>query len=199
MPLGGTGAILGGLLGSAVGAPPAGGPFFGKLGEVIAAWGLTNIVVKPGLMVAAGSAVTGAGVISVIGAKEELGLKFAQAIGAVDSGNVAKWTVVAGALISHLETFCTVNPSSFVASPSGGPLTGAGTLVFSSPSFVPPLATQLDLNDPGNLVALAAFNAALIGHLQTNAAVVGVALVTPFIPLTSPNGGGPITGTGSLL
>lgn len=200
MPLGGTGSILGGLLASAVGAPPVAGSFFAAIGDVIAAWGLTNIVVRPGAMVAAGATVTGAGTIEVIGDEGELGLKLAQAIGATDDANVEKWTVVAKGLMAHLESFGSVNPASFaVSNPvTGGPLGGSGLLSFSSPSFVPPLAAQLDVTEPVSAAALAAFNAALLNHIQTNATVVSIALVTPFVPLTAPPGGGPISGSGSI-
>ncbi len=200
MPLNGTGSILGSLLSSAVGAPPVAGEFFGNIGSVIASWGLTNIVVRPGKMKASGASVVDPGAIDVIGGIDELGLKLAEAIGSTDEGNVEKWTVIARGLKKHLEEHGSVDPALFtIANPtSGGPIAGTGALKFDLPSFVPPLAEQLGLSDPGNLLALGAFNVALLNHLQANASIVPVSIVDPFVPLTAPAGGGPITGAGSI-
>jgi hypothetical protein len=185
---------MGTLLAAATGAPPEGGGFFESLGAVIASWGLSNIKAMPGSMVAAGPAVTGLGSFLVMGDTDDLGFQFATAVHATDEGNLVKWRVVASALVAHFNAYGQINPAGFVG---GGVLSGAGTVQFSSMVFVPPLATQLGLNDPGNLLALSAFTASLLNHIKTNASVISLSISPPFVPFTG--AGGPVTGSGSII
>lgn len=199
-PLGGTGAVMGAAMSAAVGAPPAGGAFFSAIGSVIASWGLTNIRVLPGTMVSAGTAVSGQGTITVDDNHQDLGLQLATAVGNPDDpGNVEEWTEIAKGIIGHLPIFAKVDGSTFVApSPGPGPLTGTAKVTMTGYLFVPPLAVRLDLVDPANLAAMSSFELSLNQHIVSNATAVPISIQAPFTPLTSPGGGGPITGQGSI-
>jgi hypothetical protein len=198
MPLGGTGAIMGSAMAAAVGSTaPASGAMFAVLGDTIAAWALTNIEVNPGAMAVSSGAVAGIGSFSVTGSAAELGAALAAAmtIPASATDSIAVWVAVAGALISHFENFGQANGAGLT---QGAVLGGQGTLLWASPVFVPPLATVMTppVTDPVAALALEAFGAALLLHIQTNAAIVAVSLSGA--PLSGP-ADGPVTGTGSII
>jgi hypothetical protein len=196
MPLGGTGGALGSVLAGAVGAPSSAGSLFAKLGGQIADWAPAHIVVKPGVMVAASGAVAGLGTFEVNGTKEDLGALFANVleIPATASDARAKWITVAEALIDHFNDYGQANGTGLT---SGAPCGGVGTLQWKSPTFVPPLAQRLEVDDVVAAAALEAFAVQLLSHIQTNASVVAISLADPPLPLTAPTDGA-VTGSGSI-
>jgi hypothetical protein len=196
MPLAGTGDILGSVLASAVGAPSAIGSFFATVGGVIAAWAPENIQVQPGAMAAASGAVSGLGSFSVSGTKEDLGNSLATALAIPLDADMARarWITVAEALIGHFEDYGQANGTGLS---SGSPLTGAGTLQWTSPIFVPLLSGRLEVSEPVSAAAVDAFGAQLLNHISSNAAVVAISLADPPVPLSAPTDG-PVTGTGTI-
>ncbi len=194
MPLGGSGGVLGDLLASAVGAPPAAGSFFGKLGGVIASWAPANIQVKPVSMVAAQGAVAGTGKFQIDGTKEDLGNKLADALDIPADAVAARatWIATADAIIKHLVDFGVPNGTGLT---SGAPCGGQGTVAFTSPLFVPPLASAIAVADAFAAGLLEAFAAGLINHIAANAKVVAISLSG--LPLTAPPDGA-VTGTGTI-
>jgi len=194
MPLGGTGAVLGSALSSAVGAPASAGSVFSTLGQTVASWAPANIIVQPGAMAASSGAVAGIGTFDVKGSAGELGALFADALGvpvtATDSR--ATWVTIAQALIDHFNDYGQANGTGFT---SGTPLAGAGTLQWLSPTFIPSLASRLNVTNAVSAAALEAFAVALLAHIKTNASVVSVSLTG--VPMSAPSDG-PVTGTGSL-
>jgi hypothetical protein len=196
MPLGGAGNLLGSVLASAVGAPAEVGGFFATLGGVIASWAPANITILPGAMVAAGGAVSGIGIFTVAGDPNELGNNIAAALGIepappLDSAR-QKWRDFAAAFCDQLETLGQANGTGLSA---GVPLAGAGTVVFTTPVFVPPLSQSLAVTEPVSAAALEAFGAMLLSFIQTNAQVVSLSLSGP--PLSAPPDG-PVIGTGTI-
>lgn len=199
MPLGGSGAIMGALILAAIANPdPAAIPAFATLGDTIAIWCLGNVSCLAGTMTAAGSAVTGAGIFTTSADENDLGPKLAVAMKDPSPQGIAKWTAFARAFISHLKTFGQVDPSTFVAAPTGGPLTGTGKVKFTSLVFAPLLSSQLGVTDAVAGAMLEVFGLQILTHIQQYAQVLPIAIVAPFVPYTAPNGGGPITGAGSF-
>lgn len=200
MPLTGSGAIMGAAILAAIGNPdPAAIPVFATLGDTIGAWSITNMNCKPGLMVSAGAAVSGFGSLEAVGEASDLGAALATAMQDPSEDGIETWTKFATALLSHFETFGQINPASFVApSPSGGPLTGTGTIQFSSLVFSPLLSSQLDVEEPVAAAMLEVFGAQILSHIAASAVVVPLTTHAPFIPFTAPAGGGPISGAGAI-
>lgn len=190
------GPALGSALALAVGAPPSAGGMFAALGGVIASWAPANIQVNPGAMTAASGAVSGLGSFTVNGEAAELGALFCDAltipITATDSRAV--WLAVAQAIVDHLNNFGIANGTGFS---SGVPLTGAGTVSFASPVFVPPLALRFTppVTDPVAAALLVLFDTALIAYLTANASVSAISLSGP--ALSAPSDG-PVTGSGTI-
>lgn len=201
MPLAGTASILGGLMTAAVGAPPVASGFFERIANVLGLWTLGGVVVRPGLMVVAGTAVTGRGAIEVIGDVDQLGRSLADAaVGPqpADEGTLKTYALLAKAYARHLSTVVLVDPGALTSpSPvSGGALTGVGKL--DVPPFAPSLAAQMEITDPDAASGVELFGVQILTHLALNAQVVGIPLVAPFLPLTAPPGGGPVLGSGSI-
>lgn len=206
MPINGSGPAMGAALMAAIGnIDPAAIPEFGQLMTTIGAWALTNIQVLPGTMVSAGAAVSGLGALKGLEDGTQLGQQLATAMKDPSEQGVTKWTQFAKALVTQMETTGGVNPAGFVApTPAGGPLTGTGLLDFTPPAFTPPLSTSLTMADEPATAPIAKamvelWGATIIAQLKLVATVVPVALAAPFIPLTAPPGGGPISGAGSVL
>jgi hypothetical protein len=196
MPLSGSGGPLGDVLASAVGAPSAVSGFFQQVGAVIASWAPANIQVIPGAMAATGSAVSGIGSFNVQGTKEDLGGRLADAllIPADAAPSRAKWVGVAGALIDHFNDYGQANGTGLL---SGSPCTGAGTVAFTAPTFIPALSSVLGVGEPVAAGLLEAFALQLVSYIQANAIVVAVSLTIPPVPLSAP-ANGPVVGTGTI-
>ncbi len=183
------------VIASAMGTPdPAAGAAWSGVCGVLAVWLPANCVVLPGLMVAAGSAVSGLGIITISGSAADLGLQLALAAGSppTDAAAIAKWTLIATHIITDFTTNIKVNGSTFVAVPTGGPITGTALLTLTAPLLAVLFAT-LATDAPG----IAAFT--LFGSmLEAQIIVLGQAIPLP-IGMTSPAGGGPLVGTGTIL
>lgn len=194
MPLGGSGNVLGGILASAVGAPPSAGDLFNKVGAVIASWAPAHISVKPGAMAASSGNVSGLGSFAVEGSKEELGGLFSDALGLPADATAAraKWITVAGGLIDHFNNFGQANGTGLT---SGSPCGGAGTVQWAAPTFVPTLTQRLDVTDAIAGGLLEVFALQLLNHIKTKASVVALSLSGA--PLSAPTDG-PVTGTGTI-
>jgi hypothetical protein len=167
---------------------------FATLGGVIADWAPAHIAVNPGAMAAVSGAVAGLGTFTVDGTAEELRDLFctAMGIGATATDSRATWLAVAQALIDHFDNYGQANGTGLT---SGTPCAGQGTVQWLSPTFIPPLATRLDVSDAVAAVALEAFAVALLAHIQTNASVVSISLSGP--PMSAPTDG-PVAGTGTI-
>jgi hypothetical protein len=190
---------MGAAILTAIGNPdPAAIPAFATLGDTIGLWSITNMNCTPGLMVAAGSAVSGFGALEAVGSASDLGTALATAMQDPSEDGIRTWTKFATALLSHLETFGQVNPAPFVAPPSGGPLTGTGLIQFTSLVFLPLLSSQLEVEEPVAAAMLEVFGAQILSHIATNALVVPLTTHAPFVPFTAPSGGGSITGAGAI-
>lgn len=177
---------------------PAAIPEFATLGDTIGTWCVANVECTPGTMVAAGSAVNGLGAIAVQGEADDLGKKLAIAMKDPSADGVRTWTKFAKALLTHMKTFGSVNASTFTASPSGGPLGGTGKIVFTNPLFTPLLSSALGVDDPVAAAMLEVFGAQILAHIALAAVVMPATILSPFIPLTAPSGGGPVTGAGAI-
>lgn len=160
------------------------------MGTAMASWLVSNVVVNnipPASLSAAGSVVGGTGRFSITGSGDSFGDALAASVGAVDVAGIAKWRALGGAIRSHIIAQGRANPTSYVANPLGGPVTGAGTLSFASTVFSPSLASVLGLTDALNVAVWLALGTAILGHISANA-VVGS------LGFTSPSGGGPLVG-----
>ena len=60
------------------------------------------------------------------------------------------------------------------------------------------LSTQLGVADPVAAAMLEIFGAQILAHIATQAVVVPLTIIAPFIPYTAPPGGGPIAGAGAI-
>lgn len=142
---------------------------------------------QPGTLVAAGSAVSGRGSPLSVSLVPSL---LVGPAGSVDAPGVAAWTAIGSALQSFINGNAQVVPSAFVASPTGGPVTGAGTVGFASSALGPVLATAAGSVDAPGIAAWTAIAAAVLNHFTTNGVVASA--------YASPNGGGALTGEGTL-
>lgn len=189
--------VIGPLLGVALSPPdpiPAGAAWSG-VGGAIGAWAPGAVLVLPGTMTAAGAAVTGRGVFSVVGDTAELGRAMATGAGSTDPDGIARWTTIAERFAFWLETFGQANPSAFVANPAGGPVTGTGTIEFSNMGFGADVASALAVSDPAGV---AAWTSVVGPTLLAQVIFLGQVLATP-IGFASPGGGGPLTGSGTII
>lgn len=187
--------LLGPVIATAMGTPdPAAAAAWSGVCGVLGVWLPGNSIVLPGLMVAAGSAVSGLGIIQITGSVADLGLQLALGAGSppTDAAAIAKWTLIAGHIKTDFETNIKVNGSTFVAVPTGGPITGTALLTLTAP-LLPVLFATMATDPPG----IAAF--ALFGTLlEAQIIVLAQALPLP-IGMTSPSGGGPLVGTGTII
>ncbi len=191
-----SGAALGDALAAAVGAPPSAGAMFAALGGVIASWALSNIQVNPGAMAAASGTVSGIGTFSVTGDASELGALFCTALTIPESATDSRavWVATAQSFIDHLENFGQPNGTGLT---SGIPCGGTGTVAFSAPTFIPPLALVYTppTTDPVAAAGLVVFATTLVSFITSNAIVIPVSLSGP--PLSAPTDGA-VTGTGTI-
>lgn len=154
-------------------------------------WLPPNTLVLPGLMVAAGVAVTGLADMQ-FPAGPTLGPLLAVAAGDVDAIGIANWTAVGLAIVTHLTAFCKGLPDNFVAIPLGGLIAGTGKLVIAPP-IMPLVPVAAGSTDPVGIANWLAVTLAISSHLMAN----GQMLATP-IGFASPSGGGALTGTGTI-
>lgn len=192
MPLSGTESILGLALAAAAGSvDPKGITQWTSVATALLTWLPPNTIVLPGLMVAAGVAVTGLADMQ-FPAGPTLGPLLAIAAGSVDAIGIANWTAVGLAVVTHLTAFCKGNPDNFVANPVGGPVTGTGKLI-TAPPIMPTVPPAAGSTDPAGIANWLAVSLAVSSHLMAN----GQMLATP-VGFASPPGGGPLTGTGTI-
>lgn len=197
MPLAGSDSIVGGLISAALLTPVAAANWTSVAG-VFSAWLPTNTVVLPGTMTAAGAAVTGTGTFEIAGDEGELGTALALAAGSppTDTAAVDKWTAVAGAVIAHITDNGQALPSAFVSPGSvvsPNPITGTGTLSFTSPIGTA-IAVAMGTTDAPGIAGWLLVGGLIQAHLQAFTQVVAV-------PggFTAPAGGGPLVGAGAIL
>jgi hypothetical protein len=178
---------------------PAAIPGFSAVNDTLASWCLSNVSCLPGTMVSAGTAVSGLGTLLPSDDGTSLGQPLAVAMGDPSESGVTYWTLFAKAIVAHMQAFGQVNGATFIApSPGPGPLTGTALVQFSSLIFVPLLSTQLGVTDPTAAALLEVMGLQTLTGIMQNAVVVPLSISAPFVPYTSPVGGGPITGAGSL-
>lgn len=186
---------VGAIIATAMGTPdPAAIAAWSGVCGVLAVWLPANCVVLPGLMVAAGAAVSGLGVITISGSAADLGLQLALAAGSppTDAAAIAKWTQIAGHIITDFTTNIKVNGSTLVAVPTGGPITGTALLTLTAPLLSVLFATMA--TDAAGIAAFALFGSIL----EAQIILLGQMIPLP-IGMASPSGGGPLTGTGTIL
>ena len=194
MPLSTLGAVGGPLIGAAL-LTPAAVPQWSAILQAVGSFLVSNTLVLPGTMSAAGSAVTGKGAFTVSGSASSLGQQLAAAAGspASDLKAIALWTSIATDIINDVQSNGQANTTSFVANPSGGPVSGTGTLSFSSPALGAAIPPSIQCVDPAGAGAWLTVG----GILEVQIAALAVVLATP-IGFASPNGGGALTGSGTL-
>lgn len=192
------GSALGSILASAAGVPASIGGFFAQVGTVIAEWAPANIKVLPGAMAAVSGAVSGLGTFVITGDPAELGARLADALTIPADAAEAReyWVRVAGAICRHLETCGQANGTGMS---SGVPLTGKGKILFTAPTFIPPLSVVLGVTEPVSAAGLEAFAAQMVAYIQANGAVISAALPgDPPLPPLSAGPDGPVSGTGTI-
>lgn len=186
---------FGTVIAAAMGTPdPAAGAAWSGVCGVLGTWLPINSIALPGLMVAAGSAVSGLGIIQITGSTAELGLQLALAAGSppTDAAAIAKWTQIAEHIKTDFETNFKVNGSTFIANPAGGPVTGTALLTPTVVGLLGVLLSTMATDAPG----IAAFT--LFGTLL-EAQIIVLGQCLPIPSFVSPNGGGPVTGVGSII
>lgn len=196
MALAPLGTILGPIIATTLNTPAA-ADAWGSTITVLGGWLPLNTLVLAGTMEASGSSVIGKGAFKVLGDPAELGQKLALGAGSPpdDLAAIAKWTGVAEAIVEHLESSGQVDPTTFGAPPSGGPLTGKGKLTYANAGALGPLiVAKVGAEDAPGVAGWILFGTNLTFQLMANAEV----LPSP-IGLVAPAGGGPITGTGTII
>jgi hypothetical protein len=177
---------------------PAAIPNFSLMNNTIGSWCLSNVYVLPGSMVASGGVVTGTGTIATASDGTDLGQQLAVAMGDPSEQGVQYWTKLARALVAHMTAFGQVVGSTFGAPSPSGPLTGTSTVSFSSMVMVPLLSVQMGVTDVTAAALLEVMGVQTLTGIQQNASVVPISIQAPFLPLTNPTDGSPVTGTGSI-
>lgn len=195
MPLAGSGLVLGAAICAAGGIlDTAGIAKAGAVAEALADWLVTHTVVlnapaaPTANLTAAGSAVTGTGRFSFTGSGDDLGEALAAAVPATDEEGILKWKALGNALCNHISKYGQANPTAYVASPTGGAVTGQGTLSFSTSTFDTPLGQVIGVfPDTTGMTVWTALGAAILAHLSANTVVNSLGF-------TSPSGGGLLVG-----
>lgn len=186
MPLSGTGSTLGPQIAALCNPADVVSPaIWTSICSALTSFFVSGTVVLPGPMVAAGAAVTGLGSVTC---PSGVGSLLASAVPATDPAGQAKWQAIGLALESWYQTGH-VNPALFVATPTGGPVTGTGLYV---PTGAPLLAAAATV--PTDAVGTALWGSiatAIAAHFSSN-------ILVPATGFTSPNGGGPLTGVGTI-
>lgn len=177
MPLTGTASVLALAL-MATGIDPLGASKVTSLAAAMNGWITANAVVNnippEGTMATVDGVVfTGSGRITFGADANSFGDALAASIPATDTVGIAKWRALAAALHGHITDNGRANPTLFVAPPppTGGPVTGTGTLSFASMTFSPSLASVLGLTDVANQTIWLALGAAILSYLATNAQI----------------------------
>lgn len=196
MPISGY-AVTGPLLALACGTPdPVAIAQWTAVCQVLATYIPANAVVNPGLMVAAGAAVSGLGTITLSGSAAQLGPLLALAAGSppTDAIAITKWTQIADAIYTEWNSNIKVIGSTFVAVPLGGPITGVASLQITAPILGGLLAAIFA--DP---IAIPIW--IVLGTImETQFITLGALSAIPLpIGMTSPPGGGPLVGSGTIL
>lgn len=194
MPLSGTGAVLALALDVAgLITDPPGITKSGSLAIALCSWMVSNTIVTniPPTMVAASGVISGSGSLDFGASGDDFGTHLAASIPATDAAALVKWKALGNALVTHMKNHGGVNPSGFTAPPTGGAVTGVGTLSFSTLLFSPTLATVIGVApDAVGTVVWAALGAAILTHIATNAQVNGTGFTAPAT--------GPLTGFGTI-
>lgn len=154
-------------------------------------WLPSNSILTPGAATAIGSSCSGLLNITITGTKEELGSLLALAAGSPPSDTAAKkkWTQIAEKIIDDFNSNIKVNASTFVATPTGGPVTGTALLVPTVPYLGAALATLAP--DAAGSIAYTLFGT------MVEAQIIALAQAVPTL-MTSPGGGGPLVGMGII-
>jgi hypothetical protein len=178
---------------------PAAIPNFSLMNNTIGSWSLSNVYVLPGSMSASGGVVTGTGTIATASDGTDLGQQLAVAMGDPSEQGVQYWTLFSKALVAHMKAFGQVVGSTFGApTPGPGALTGTGAVSFSSLVMVPLLSVQMGVTDVTAAALLEVMGVQTLTGIQQNASVVPISIQAPFLPLTNPTDGSPVTGSGSI-
>lgn len=197
MALAAVSSILGPLIAATLRTPDAAGAWSATL-TVLGTWLPVNTVVMPGTMEAVGATVEGAGAFVVFGDVQELGTKLALAAGSppTDLDAIARWTGVGRGIVEHLMAAGSVDPAGFTAPGAGGPLTGTGAVTYNGAEAAlgPLIVRHVGAEDAAGIGGWMMYGLNLAQQIAANASV----LATP-IGLNAPAGGGPITGTGSII
>ena len=114
--------------------------------------------------------------------------------------SLPNWTLIATALCTHLQSFGVVTPT-FVAPPTGGPVTGTGTIGGLDPTALgQALTTAATQGNPAAMpTALPHWMpiaAAIVTQIQTTCTVLPGTLQAP--PGSPATAGGPLTGLGTI-
>jgi uncharacterized membrane protein YeiH len=142
-------------------------------------------------MVAAGAVVAGSGACTVL--SPALGALWGVASGTTDPIGLAAWLAIGAAFTSFYASNGQAQPTVFVANPLGGPVTGVGTFSCPSKAGVGPLmAVAAGSLDAVGIAKWTAIGTALLSHIESNAIFLPTVLVAP-------PGGGPLTGTGTII
>lgn len=185
MPL--SGVTLGAAI-AAAGAVvvPPGPATVVAMATALCTWVKDNAVILPGTLTAAGSAVSGAGLITFpSGSGNDLGDALAASIPSADVAGIAKWRLMGNAVFNHLTSQGQITGTSMVASPTGGPVTGNGGTAFSG-VFSPLLGVAMALTG-ANIAVWTAIGVAIDAHFVSSGS-------TLTLGLASPSGGGTLTG-----
>jgi hypothetical protein len=165
------------------------------IGAAVVAEITVNAIVLSFGLVAAGSSVTGAAVITGLDADRfKTPLRVALiAAGAADIPKTTTFaTSIASAIVDEIETFGSVPGTGFAAPPLGGPVTGASTVSgLNAVRLGVPVKDALVASGAADGAATAALALAIAGAV---CAEVLANAVVPFGLLIAPPGGGPITG-----
>jgi len=172
-------------------------PYVNSLGNAIATWMVSNTIVEniPPTMIAAGSGVSGFGNIDFTGgagAGDSFGAAMAASIPAVDTPGIAKWKAIGNALVDHMKSKGFINPTTFVANPLGGAVTGTGLIAFTSMTFSPTIGSVVfPIFDTAGYASMASIGSTILTHIAANALVNSLGF-------TSPSGGGPLVGVSTI-
>lgn len=190
MPLTGTGAILANRIASDLGyADGVGITSYVGMYTAMTGWITANALILPGSFTAVGVAVTGVGKLTL----PPTGLGEAMRVGAgsVDGPGQPYWRALGDSIIAHMLSNAVMLPTLFVANPTGGPVTGLGTISYSGAPLGPLMAAALGVGDGNNLSTWNTIGIDIVNHIKQNANI---------LPLfTSPFGGGPLVGTGRII
>lgn len=171
---------------------PAGLLAWQGVSAALLGWLVGNCTVKPGLMVAAGAAVTGLADLA-FSDPASLGPLLAAGAGSTDKAGIDHWTTVGKEIVKHLTSFAKGLPGAFVAIPLGGAIAGTGTILVVPP-IIPGLPGAAGSTDPIGIIGWLAIGAVVCAHVAANAQMLAIP-----IGFTSISGGGPLIGSGTII